>query len=57
MTTVHIKGGPARNWFAEQMVKEYGPEEARDRCAGPMLEAVERVIAERASAQSSGEAK
>lgn len=46
MTTVRLKGAPARNWFAEQCVKEYGPDGARERSCGPMLEAVEQVIAD-----------
>lgn len=45
MTTVKLKGPGLNNWFAEEMVKNYGPDGARERCAGPMLEAVEGVIA------------
>lgn len=44
--TVRIKGSPAlSDWFAEQLVKYHGPDGARDKVAGPMLESVERVIA------------
>lgn len=44
--TVRIKGSPALNdWFAEQLVKEHGPDGAREKVCGPALEAVERVIA------------
>lgn len=52
--TVRIKGSPSLNdWFAEQMVKDQGPEGAREGCVGPMLEAVERVIAALESAKAS----
>jgi hypothetical protein len=45
MATVKLTGPGLNNWFAEQMVKDYGPDGARDRCSGPMLAAVEAVIA------------
>ena len=44
MTTIKLKGPGLNDYFAERCVEEYGPEEARERCCGPMLEAVERVI-------------
>lgn len=53
MTTVHIKGSAARNWFAEQMVRDYGPDAAREKSSGPMLEAVERVIRDMPASQQS----
>lgn len=46
MSTVKLTGPGLNCWFAEQLVKDHGPEGARERCAGPMLEAVEAVIAE-----------
>lgn len=50
-TTVRIKGSPGLNdFFAEGLVDDHGPDGARDRVCGPMLEAVERVIAARAAA-------
>lgn len=45
MTTTRIKGAGARNWFAEELVKDHGPDEARKRTCGPMREAVEHAIA------------
>lgn len=46
MKTIRIKGSPALNdWFAEQLVKEHGPDGARGKVCGPALDAVERVIA------------
>lgn len=46
MPTVRIKGSPALNdWFAEELVKDHGADGAREKVAGPMLAAVERVIA------------
>lgn len=46
MTTIRIKGSAGLNdWFAEQLVKDHSPDGAREKCAGPMLAAVERVIA------------
>jgi hypothetical protein len=46
MATIRIKGASARNWFAEQLVKDCGPEEALERTCGPMREAVKQVIAD-----------
>lgn len=53
MITVKLTGPGLNCWFAEQLVKDHGPDGARDRCAGPMLAAVEAVIVEmnRAPAQ------
>ena len=45
MATIRLKEPGLNNWFAEQLVKDNGPEGARAKCCGPMLEAVERVIA------------
>jgi len=45
MTTIKLKGSGARNWFAEQLVKDHGAAEARERTCGPMRKAVEDVIA------------
>lgn len=45
MTTVALKGAPARNWFAEQLVKDHGADGARERTCGSMRKAVEQVIA------------
>jgi len=58
MTTVRLKGASARNWFAEQFVKEYGADEAiaRERTCGPMLEAIEQVIADMKSSATNGAA-
>jgi hypothetical protein len=47
--TVRLTGPGLNCWFAEQLVKDHGPQGARERCAGPMLKAVEAVIAEKAS--------
>jgi hypothetical protein len=46
MATVKLKGPGLNCWFAEMLVKDHGPEGARERCTGPMLKAVEAVIAE-----------
>lgn len=46
MPTIHLKGPGLNDWFAEKIVRDEGPEAARKKCCGPMLEAVERVIAE-----------
>lgn len=55
MTTVHLKGPAVRSWFAEQMVRKYGPDAAREKSSGPMLESVEQVIRDmQASQQSEG---
>lgn len=46
MKTIRIKGSAGLNdWFAEQLVKEHGPNGARALVCGPALAAVERVIA------------
>lgn len=45
MKTVTIKGPAARNWFAEQLVKDYGADGALERTCGPMRKAVEAEIA------------
>lgn len=44
MATLKLKGPGLNDWFAKQIVKEHGADEARKRTCGPMLEAVERVI-------------
>lgn len=44
MATIHFKGPGLNNWFAEQLVRDEGPEEALKKTCGPMREAVERVI-------------
>lgn len=45
MATIKLKGPGLNDWFAEQLVKDHGPEAARSKCSGPALAAVERVIA------------
>ena len=45
MATIKLKGPGLNDWFAEQLVKDHGPDGARAKCCGPALEAVERVIA------------
>jgi hypothetical protein len=57
MATLKLKGPGLNCWFAEQLVKDHGPDGARDRCSGPMLAAVEAVIAEmnQAPAKEPGE--
>lgn len=52
---VRLKGGGARNFFAERLVDEYG-DAARDYCAGPMLDAVNEVLQHRASDATGGAA-
>ena len=47
--TVKLTGPGLNCWFAEQLVKDHGPDCARDRCAGPRLAAVEAVLAENAA--------
>ncbi|WP_157664403.1 hypothetical protein [Bordetella genomosp. 9] len=42
--TIHLKGPSLNSYFAEQMVKEYGPAEALTKTSGPMREAVKAVI-------------
>jgi hypothetical protein len=46
MSTIRVTGPGLNNWFAEQLVKDHGPQGARELCSGPMLAAVEAVIAE-----------
>ena len=46
MPTIHLKGPGLNNWFAEQLVRDKGPEGARERTSGNMREAVEHVIAQ-----------
>lgn len=46
MSTIHIKGPAARNWFAEKLVQDFGAEQALEKTCGPMHEAVKRVIAD-----------
>lgn len=46
MPTIHMKGPGLNNWFAEQIVRNEGPEVAREKSYGPVREAVERVIAQ-----------
>lgn len=45
MATINLKGPWLNDWFAEQLVKDHGPDGAMAKCCGPMLESVERVIA------------
>ena len=45
MATIKLKGPGLNDWFAEQLVKDHGPDIARSKCCGPALAAVERVIA------------
>ena len=52
MATVHLKGASARNFFAEELVKNSGPEQALENTCGPMHEAVKRVIARTAAIES-----
>lgn len=47
---IHLKGPGLNDWFAEQMVDMYGAEAALEKTAGPMHEAVKRVIEVRAAA-------
>lgn len=44
--TIKVTGPGLNNWFAEKLVKDHGPDGARERTTGPMLAAVESVIAE-----------
>lgn len=44
MSTIHLKGPGLNDYFAERTVIEFGPEAARKKSSGPMLEAVERAI-------------
>ena len=44
MATIKLKGPGVNDYFAEQIVKNHGADEARERTCGPMREAVERVI-------------
>lgn len=44
MPTINLKGPGLNNWFAEQLVRDKGPEAARESTCGPMRAAVERVI-------------
>lgn len=44
MTTVVLKGAVAQNYFAAQLVKDYGAELALEKTCGPMHEAVKREI-------------
>ena len=44
MRTIHLKGPGLNDFFAEQLVKDYGAEIARDRTCGPARAAVERVV-------------
>lgn len=41
---IHLKGSGLNNYFAEKMVKDYGPAEALAKTSGPMHEAVKAVI-------------
>ncbi|HWK70000.1 MAG TPA: hypothetical protein VNS29_04080 [Burkholderiaceae bacterium] len=47
MATVHLKGPGLNDWFAEQIVKDHGAEEALNRTCGPARQAVLRVIESR----------
>lgn len=51
MATIKLKGPGLNDWFAEQLVKDHGPEVARSKCCGPALASVERVIALMESAE------
>lgn len=55
MSTVKLKGGAARNFMAELLVDQDGAA-AVEKCTGPMLEAVKRILAERASTNPNKEA-
>ena len=44
MVTIKLRGPELNNWFAEQLVRAYGADTAREKTCGPMSEAVERVI-------------
>lgn len=46
MTTVKLKGPGLNDYFARKIVEDVGADEARKRTCGPMLAAVERVIAQ-----------
>jgi hypothetical protein len=52
--TIRLTGPGLNCWFAEQMVKDQGPEAALENTAGPMHEAVKAVIAEQARAPAKG---
>ena len=52
MATIHLKGPGLNNYFAEQLVRDEGPEAARKKTCGPMREAVERVIAQKQQEQA-----
>ena len=51
MATIKLKGPGLNDWFAEQLVKDHGPDGARAKCCGKALEAVERVIARMEAAE------
>jgi hypothetical protein len=55
MTTIRLKGPGLNDYFAEKLVDEYGPEGARERCSGPALAAVERVIEFRTLTKGNGD--
>lgn len=52
MVTKRITGPGLNLWFAEQIVKDQGPEKARENTAGAMRAAVEAVIARQATTPS-----
>ena len=35
MLSLKLKGPGLNDWFAEQLVKDHGPEGARAKCCGP----------------------
>lgn len=51
MATIKLKGPGLNDWFAEQLVKDHGPDAARAKCCGPALASVERVIARMEAAE------
>jgi len=51
MATIKLKGPGLNDWFADQLVKDHGPEGARAKCCGPALAAVERVISRMEAAE------
>lgn len=51
MSTIKLTGPGLNCWFAEMLVKDNGPEGARECTSGPMRAAVEAVIAAQERAQ------
>ena len=44
MASIKVSGKIVNNWFAEQLVKDLGADEARNRTCGQMRDAVELAI-------------